>query len=376
MILMKRGLLIRTAGNDSWIGGVYYTKNIIFQLLQSDKIRQEYNIILLAEKRYMEIFQCFDQNIVIIRKDPKLHFINKIYLAYALIRYNVRYVFPFNKKIPFLKCSNIAWIPDFQYITLPYMYQEQVIKEKDIECKKIASNEAPLVLSSQDALNTYRMAFGYEKKNIYIVPFVSFIEGEVKQISRSEEIKIMSKYNLENERYICIINQFWKHKNHIFVLNAIEKYLESNDSSVRFVFTGKLFDDRNPDYIYKIRKYFEETKYKRNIIYVGFIERLDQIVLMKNSEFIIQPSLCEGWGTVVEDAKVLDKTVLLSDIPVHREQKNEKSILFDPYDVNAFVNLLKDELGKSHVSSLEVGIKNMYCAAQGYIKGFESLICR
>ena len=39
----------------------------------------------------------------------------------------------------------------------------------------------------------------------------------------------------------------------------------------------------------------------------------------------MQPSLCEGWGTVLEDAKVLDKAVLLSDIPVHREQKNENA---------------------------------------------------
>lgn len=58
---------------------------------------------------------------------------------------------------------------------------------------------------------------------------------------------------------------------------------------------------------------------------LGFVERTEQLCIMKNAAFIVQPSLCEGWGTVLEDAKVLDKAVLLSDIPVHREQKNENA---------------------------------------------------
>ena len=46
---------------------------------------------------------------------------------------------------------------------------------------------------------------------------------------------------------------------------------------------------------------------------LGFVERTEQLCIMKNAAFIVQPSLCEGWGTVLEDAKVLDKAVLLSD---------------------------------------------------------------
>ena len=49
---------------------------------------------------------------------------------------------------------------------------------------------------------------------------------------------------------------------------------------------------------------------------------------MKNSIFVLQPSLFEGWGTVVEDAKALDKIIVMSDIKVHYEQKNTKCIIF------------------------------------------------
>jgi glycosyltransferase involved in cell wall biosynthesis len=42
--------------------------------------------------------------------------------------------------------------------------------------------------------------------------------------------------------------------------------------------------------------------------------------LFFHSIAIINPSRFEGWSTTVEEAKSSGKTVLLSDIPVHREQ--------------------------------------------------------
>ena len=95
---------------------------------------------------------------------------------------------------------------------------------------------------------------------------------------------------------------------------------------------------------------------------------------MKNAKFVIQPSLFEGWGTVVEDAKVLDKTILLSDIPVHQEQKNEKCILFDPHDPVALANLIQQESLKEHHDDIEKGIADMYLRAKEYSEGFEQLL--
>lgn len=100
---------------------------------------------------------------------------------------------------------------------------------------------------------------------------------------------------------------------------------------------------------------------------------------MKHAKFLVQPSLCEGWGTVLEDAKVLDKTVLLSDIPVHREQKNEKCKLFDPHNPKKLAELIEEtamEAGKTEhadefAGDTERGIANMYREAKEYSKALE-----
>ena len=50
---------------------------------------------------------------------------------------------------------------------------------------------------------------------------------------------------------------------------------------------------------------------------------------MRHSLAVIQPSLFEGWSTVVEDARCLGKKMILSDFPVHLEQDPPESVFFD-----------------------------------------------
>jgi hypothetical protein len=55
----------------------------------------------------------------------------------------------------------------------------------------------------------------------------------------------------------------------------------------------------------------------------------------------VQPSLFEGWSTVVEDARVLGRRLLLSDIPVHREQNPAGAEYFEPENVEALAALME-----------------------------------
>ena len=162
-------------------------------------------------------------------------------------------------------------------------------------------------------------------------------------------------------------------KNHIVVFKAIkELYEKYPDSDITFVFTGEMNDYRNPQYIEELKSFLPSIE--NHVKILGFIDRTDQIALMKNSEFVIQPSLFEGWGTVLEDAKVLDKTVLLSDIAVHREQKSDKCVLFDPNDYSTLASVLYDESRKEHIDDIESGIKRMYENALKYSEAFEEVL--
>ena len=53
---------------------------------------------------------------------------------------------------------------------------------------------------------------------------------------------------------------------------------------------------------------------------LGFISREDQLALMHAAVAVVQPSLFEGWSTVIEDVKSMSVPLVASAISVHQEQ--------------------------------------------------------
>ena len=49
---------------------------------------------------------------------------------------------------------------------------------------------------------------------------------------------------------------------------------------------------------------------------------------MRKSIAVIQPSLFEGWSTIVEECRSIGKKIILSDLNVHKEQNFSESIFF------------------------------------------------
>lgn len=370
---MKKTILINSYGDEKWVGGLYYRRNIAFQLTMNDYIRQEYNIVILSSDSVREIYASIP-GIKIICTRFENGTVRKILKGIFCILNNVKIEFPLYRDNTILGITTVSWIPDFQHKHYPSYFKIDELKKRDDEYEKMRRSRFPLVLSSKDALDDFYQFYS-NKDNAYIVPFVSFIEPEIRSLTQDSEDDVLSKHKLIGEQYAVIMNQFWQHKNHIVVFQAIKCYLELfPNSDFQFVFTGQMEDYRNPDYIERLKTLALDPVIASHISILGFIDREEQIAIMKNASFVIQPSLFEGWGTVVEDAKVLDKTILLSDIPVHHEQMNDKCILFDPHDPVALADLIYQETQKEHHDDVAKGIADMHKRAKEYSKGFEQLL--
>ena len=106
-------------------------------------------------------------------------------------------------------------------------------------------------------------------------------------------------------------------------------------------FTGLEQDYRDPGYGPSVRRLAGELGVEDRTRFLGFIPRTDQLGLMAGAVALIQPSLCEGWSTSVEDAKALGRHVLASDIAVHREQLASGADFFGGDDVEGLAALLR-----------------------------------
>ena len=380
---MKKKILFNGLGNRGWIGGLYYLKNIIFSCLQSEKIKNSFDMVVLIDPKHADIFACFADTdgveLRIFAGESKWKLM--LYEMRLIWMQGVKYCYALelNKIGRFFKRKGIFWIPDFQHRTLPEFFSQEELARKQEKDTEMVMSKNPMVLSSLDAKNDLERFYPGYRCKIEVVHFVSYIEPEIRAITPELEEKVREKFGLK-KKYIYLPNQFWQHKNHIVAVRAIEELKKRGALADHdFVFTGNLEDYRNPAYINRLKEIMEAPQVADAIRLLGFVDRTEQLCIMKNAQFIVQPSLCEGWGTVLEDAKVLDKTVLLSDIPVHREQKNEKCRLFHPNEPEELANLMEQLAGEAQTpktaeqfaGNIEQGIANMYREAGEYAKALE-----
>jgi glycosyltransferase involved in cell wall biosynthesis len=198
----------------------------------------------------------------------------------------------------------------------------------------LLSSDKHILFSSNDARNDFEKLYPSANSNKYVVNFSVFHPDystiDIKQLKR--------KYKLEDVPYFFSPNQFWKHKNHIVVLKAVKRIKENYNFDILVLFSGKESDSRNPTYFEEIKQFVLENNLENNIKFLGFIDRKEQLCFMKNALAVIQPSLFEGWSSVVEDAKAMNQNLIVSSLNVHKEQLGNLAYYFNPNDENELIN--------------------------------------
>lgn len=96
--------------------------------------------------------------------------------------------------------------------------------------------------------------------------------------------------------------------------------------------TGNTQDLRQPGFYESLMDTVKGYGLSENFKSLGIVPFKDLMALMWHSVAVINPSFFEGWSTTVEEAKSMGKKVILSDIPVHREQNPERGVFVNPND--------------------------------------------
>jgi glycosyltransferase involved in cell wall biosynthesis len=123
----------------------------------------------------------------------------------------------------------------------------------------------------------------------------------------------------------------------LIVFDAIAK-LKTKGININLVCTGAFSDYRNPEYSDTIKERITSLGISDNINLLGMVDRDVFNSLLGESALLINPSLFEGWSTTVEEGKMASKSMLLSDIPVHREQVETypvETLFFSPSSIDS-----------------------------------------
>lgn len=344
MSVIRVGFVLSQVG---WLGGVNYLRNLFtaIQSLPGTKIRP---VVFVGLKPDVS---AFDGMAEIIRT-PILdrytlpwwtsQFFSRVfprrdYLIYWLLRnHRIDLLSHFGTLWKGCSIPSVGWIPDFQHFHLPKFFDEKELTIRDKKFMEIIRYSDAVLVSSQDALNDLNKFCPENTTPTHILRFVSCLHPNLdEQPSRAE---LVMRYNLDRP-WFHVPNQFWAHKNHGVVIEAL-RVLKLQGNCPLVTATGSTNDGRNPDYFPSLMKRVSDYGLQENFRVMGVLPYSDVVSLMRYSVAIINPSLFEGWSTSVEEAKAMEKKIILSDISVHREQNPERGYYFDANDSNVLAKLM------------------------------------
>jgi glycosyltransferase involved in cell wall biosynthesis len=331
----------------SWLGSVNYYRNLL-NAIYSLPDRQIEPVLLIGERADAGILAGL----------PPVEVIRSRWLDQPTPRWAIRKVWqqafasdPFlerllrSNRIDVLSHSDIlgkraampaiCWIGDFQHRQQPQFFSraERWYRDRDfrLQCRQATR----IIVSSRDA---QRALAAFEPSAVAKSRVLQFVAQPAVSADTTNLTEIQQHYGFMGP-YFHVPNQFWAHKNHRLILDALV-ILKGRGQPALVISTGATEDYRQPKYFDELMECVDELGLRDSFKPLGVIPYNDLVGLMVNCTALLNPSRAEGWSTSVEEAKSLGKRMILSDLAVHLEQAPPDGVYIDPDDAMSLADAM------------------------------------
>ena len=208
-------------------------------------------------------------------------------------------------------------------------------REKQLQ-NNLARATAVLVDSQLGKKNViYRYRLDEERVHVFPIEPAPTIEFVKSRSDKNKYIDIKKKYNLKYD-YIFYPAQFWAHKNHIYILRALNILQNEGMDSLGAIFSGS--DQGNLSYIKDMTKQFN---LENKVRFAGFVSNKEINYLYSQSIALVMPTYFGPTNIPPLEAFKLNVPVIYSDLPGLRDQVKEAALLMDLNDPKSLVLNLK-----------------------------------
>lgn len=365
---MALKILFETLGSEAWLGGVHYLKNLGHAIRLAEAGHELIHFGYFNQKLYGDEFVADGQ---LIWNSPYRRLPNRMQGFLLKLRKRAPWlvdgltrvlklgkipaapdvIFHVNTKDMPIRAPRISWIPDFQHLVRPDFFSAEEISTRDhIFASQVRGSDI-ILLSSKDAEAAFRRFFPGDAGKARVYRFVSKLAA----IPGADEVRATLQDLGLPDKFIYLPNQFWAHKNHLVVVEALG-LLKSTNPEIKVVMSGALYDHRWPNHGTNVVTEIARRGVRDMAVLLGLIPYAQVQALLYGCHAVLNPSMYEGWSTTVEEAKALRKLILASDIGVHREQLvGTDAIFFAPDQASDLAQKLRQiwELPSRSVPSNE-----------------------
>jgi glycosyltransferase involved in cell wall biosynthesis len=230
---------------------------------------------------------------------------------------------------------SVSWLTDFQHRHLRDLFSFRAYWKRELGFRVQILSGRHIILSSEDSRHDCETFFPQSIGRTSVVRFAV----QPPDMADYEGVRaIAASYKLP-ERFFYLPNQFWKHKNHGVVIEALHISKQKGYDLV-VAASGKPEDHRHSHHYETLQSLVDSRGLAVNFRFLGMVPREHVFALMRACTALVNPSLSEGWSTTVEEAKLLGVPMLLSNLRVHMEQAGDSATYFDPQAAAQLASLM------------------------------------
>jgi glycosyltransferase involved in cell wall biosynthesis len=207
-------------------------------------------------------------------------------------------------------------------------------------CFRNGARYATLLLADsevgkEDILNVYG-PYGVTPDRVKVLPFIPACYLAL-DVPESERQRVRALYSL-SERYIFYPAQFWPHKNHIRVVQALGLLKQACQLKIPVVFCGSYNGEIRETTFREVMRFSSQLGLEEEIRYLGYAPDEDMSGLYAGATALVMPTFFGPTNIPVLEAWAFGCPVLTSDIRGVREQVGDAALLADPTSVEAIAD--------------------------------------
>lgn len=234
---------------------------------------------------------------------------------------------------------SVVTIPDLQHEVYPEFFDPSILQWRLKNYKESAEkSSAVLTLSNyskQMIVKTYNVA----KEKVHAIHLDSSREF-YQELDEERNREVIRKYGLPDQYGYYPANT-WPHKNHLRLLEAVRILKQRHHIPIKIVFTGSRHQEHS-----SISNYIREHDLSGQIYVLDYIPQDEMPYLYKNADFLVFPSLFEGFGIPLVEAMRMKTPILCSNSTSIPEIVGDCALLFDPHnpeDIAAKMLQIRDD---------------------------------
>lgn len=256
-------------------------------------------------------------------------------------------------------CFFLSWVPDYlfhrpfitvvydlchrEHCEFPEVSERFEFESRERIFREVLPRAVAILLSSDSLVRQLAQYYGIDAARTVTVPFLPAAHARVR-VPQDEITRVREKYSLP-QTYVFYPAQFWPHKNHLYVLEAIRILADSGQAPVAAAFCGSDFGNAA-----HVRRAAERLGVTRWVHFLGFVDSGDMAAIYSAASALVMPTYFGPTNLPPLEAMAVGCPVIYSDLAEFRADLGDAALYCDLDDPATLADRIRSLLTQPQVS--------------------------